>query len=268
MRETIKKYYPNPNPNPNAYTYPRQTSQWGMMCPADTPEGEACGLVKNLALLAHVTNDEDSGDLEAICFDLGTEDVSMLSGDEINKVETFLVFLNGIIIGAHARPTELVRRVRQLRRRGRVGEFVSVYLNDVQKAVYIASDGGRVCRPLLVVEKGCILLTDSHMKRLGKGLSLEDMLAEGIIEYVDVNEENNCLISLNEASTTLDHTHMEIDPLTILGVVVGLVPYPHHNQSPRNTYQCAMGKQAIGALTCDTCNSFLDHCTGSTFTLH
>lgn len=39
------------------------------------------------------------------------------------------------------------------------------------------------------------------------------------------------------------HTHMEIDPLTILGVVAGLVPYPHHNQSPRNTYQCAMGKQ-------------------------
>lgn len=50
-----------------------QPSQWGMMCPADTPEGEACGLVKNLALLAHVTNDEESEDglLKQICFDLG-----------------------------------------------------------------------------------------------------------------------------------------------------------------------------------------------------
>jgi len=129
-----------------------QPSQWGMMCPADTPEGEACGLVKNLALLAHVTNDEESENstLHTICMDLGVEDVTMFTGEEINAVSTYLVFLNGLIIGVHQRPNILVERIRQLRRAGRIGEFVSVYLNIVQNAVYIASDGELALQALLM----------------------------------------------------------------------------------------------------------------------
>ena len=82
-----------------------------MMCPADTPEGEACGLVKNLALLAHVTDDEDDDTLKRICYDLAVEDVSLLTGGEINAVGTYLVFLNGLMIGVHANPQVLARQV-------------------------------------------------------------------------------------------------------------------------------------------------------------
>ena len=74
-------------------------------------------------------------------------------------------------------------------------------------------------------------------------LSLMDFVKQGKIELIDVNEENNLQIAFSgEDLLHACYTHLEIDPFSIYGVVGSLVPFPHHNQSPRNAFQCAMGK--------------------------
>lgn len=229
-----------------------QPSQWGMLCPSDTPEGEACGLVKNLALTTHITTDVEEEPIARIAFTLGVEDIHLLTGAELYRPDSYVVYLNGNVLGVTRFPQRFVLQFRRLRRAGRVSEFVSVYTNHHHQTVYIASDGGRICRPLIIVDAftGHPRVTESHMQQLKSGARrFDDFLHNGLIEYVDVNEENDANIAMYEHEIKPQYTtHLEIEPFTILGAVAGLIPYPHHNQSPRNTYQCAMGKQGQGAI--------------------
>ena len=124
-----------------------QPSQWGMLCPSDTPEGDSCGLVKNLALMTNITTDLAEEPIIRLALNLGVEDVSLMSGEQMNSARVYVVFLNGNILGVTQHYVRLMRVFRRLRRAGYINEFVSISPNHAHRCVHIASDSGRVCRP-------------------------------------------------------------------------------------------------------------------------
>jgi len=234
-----------------------QPSQWGMICPSDTPEGESCGLDKNLALLSHVTTSQPHKAILNLSINLGLEDIGLLTGEEIYSKQNYLIFLNGEPIGSHKHPNTFVKRFRSYRRKGLIHEFVSISKNDAQRNIFIASDSGRLTRPLIIVENKKSKLTAQDINLISLEIkSFKDLVQGGVIEYLDVNEENDALIALTEQQITVGTTHLEIAPFSILGVVAGLIPFPNHNQAARNTFQCAMGKQAIGTMGYNQLNRF------------
>ncbi|XP_022166831.1 DNA-directed RNA polymerase III subunit RPC2 [Myzus persicae] len=227
-----------------------QPSQFGMLCPSDTPEGEACGLIKNISLLAHVTTEsEDDDAVLQLALNLGVEPVGLYSVNDLHEDYMYLIIFNGNIIGSTNKCIDFVEKFRRCRRKGIFSKFISIYISERHKCIYINSGDGRLCRPYLVVENGQPLLTNAHIDDLKRGYcTFQDFIDQSLIEFIDVDEENNCLIAYNEEKIVSETTHMEMAPFSILGICASVIPFPHHNQSPRNTYQCAMGKQAIGTI--------------------
>ncbi|MCL7383594.1 MAG: DNA-directed RNA polymerase subunit B [Thaumarchaeota archaeon] len=222
-------------------------THFGRICPAETPEGSNCGLVKNLALSATISHQAKKRELLERLYSSGVLPFTeMLSRRRVYPTK---VFVDGLLVGFHINGKELVKTLRELRRRNEVSSEVSfaLYSYDHVQEVWINTDEGRVMRPLIVVENGKPLLTKTDIEGLkNKTLRFRDLVIQGKIELIDAEEEENSYVALTPEALTPEHTHLEICPYAMFGVVAATIPYAEHNQSPRNVYQGAMGKQALG----------------------
>lgn len=238
---------------PNFEARDLHSTHFGRICPAETPEGSNCGLVKNLALSAIISVTSSSYDVVNKPFSLGV--VRFAEASEELKSKGAKVFVDGRLIGFVDDANRLALAMRRLRRRGEIPPDVSVYVYQPENKnaivrVYISSTAGRVLRPLIVVENGRPLVTPDMIDKLKKGiLGWRDLLGQGYVELIDANEEENCYIAISYDKINPKTTHLEPYPPAMLGVAASLIPYPEHNQSPRNTYESAMAKQALGFST-------------------
>ena len=174
------------------------------------------------------------------------------AGEATNELRTTgaKVFVDGNIIGYCNNAGEIAKSFRERRRAGEISTEANVtYFNqqNSETELHANCDEGRVRRPLIIVEKGEAKLQTKHLEKVGLGeWTWEDLVKNGLIEYLDAEEEENAYIALTFDQIQEANTHVEIATYTILGICASTIPYPEHNQSPRNSYQAAMAKQALG----------------------
>jgi DNA-directed RNA polymerase subunit B len=223
------------------------STQWGRLCPNETPEGQNCGLVKNCALVIDISEGYDDRKIIDLLLDYGIKPISN------ERVPGARVYVNGNLIGISETPKELVDELRKRRRNGSLcippekSNEVNIRYNEYMNSVIINCDEGRLRRPLFIIESGKLLLTKKHIEGIQNNrITFNDLIMEGIVEFIDAEEEENTFIAITPEDLSNEHTHAEIDTMVILGVCAGLVPYSEHNASPRNTMGAGMSKQSLG----------------------
>ena len=227
---------------------------WGFLCPAETPEGQSIGVVKSISYMTHITIPTNSSSLyEYIAPYVITVDEAAPEA----LYDMVKVFVNGAWVGIAKDPTQLYTDMKEKKHKGIINIYTSVIFDYKNMEIRICSDGGRLSRPILRVKHGKALITKEIIDRVSSGeLSWNDLLTscklpEAMIEYIDPDEQNQSMIAMKDKVAKVGgvrptYTHCEIHPSTIFGILASCTPFPDHNQAPRNTYQCAMAKQALG----------------------
>ena len=169
------------------------------------------------------------------------------------------MFVNGYWLGMHPEPEDLMLKLRELRQKPEIPSEISLYRDIREREIYIFTDAGRVCRPLLVVQDNKLKLRRRHVDMLREvsnevvccfaiirchlhdivlqgGVSpWKHLLVKGVVEYIDCYEEETSMIAMTPDkllnSYSSSYTHCEIHPAMILGVCASIIPFPDHNQA-------------------------------------
>jgi DNA-directed RNA polymerase II subunit RPB2 len=239
-------------------------TQYGFVCPAETPEGHAVGVVKNLSSTALVSLPISPEPIVAFLYDtLGMKNLGDVSRAAL--FEGTRILINGAWIGLLMTDAQGAKAaagaLRGAKQRGRIHPHTGITYKSARREIWINTEGGRLLRPVMNAAAVRDLIknpeaapswlsgsatTATSNYNWSSVLTWTSPAGHSLIEYIDPTETENFYIAMKAEDLDNDHTHMEIHPCTMLGTMASNIPFPDHNQAPRNSYQSAMGKQAMG----------------------
>ena len=173
-------------------------TQWGYICPTETPEGQAVGVVKNLSMVCEITQKNISDPIKLLIskYILNFDDIDIFT---FNKTDYIKCFINGYFIGYTSYVLELIESIKKNRRLGIINIHTSVFWNSQENYVQIWSDEGRPIRPLLKIDNKELVYNKQTALQLRQNIiNYNDLLLStdknpSVIEYIDPYETNNIL---------------------------------------------------------------------------
>ena len=217
------------------------STQIGYICPSETPEGHSSGIVKNFALLAKVSSKINTAEIkqliERICQMEKIEDIDL----EEDMSGNYKILINGIWVGI-TKNLKVLKCLQKYKIQKIIPNEVSISYDKDDKEILIFSDEGRLLRPLFTVNNNKLNISENDE------VNWKQLKKNNKIVYIDSYEAESSVIAMfpKDLKQKIQYDYCEIHPSMILGVCASIIPFPDHTQSPRNTYQAAMGKQALG----------------------
>ena len=236
----------------------QHNTQWGYICPCETPEGHGVGVIKNMACTAAISIFSSPITVYALIQNLDKL-VSLRIATIQQKHDNTRVFLNGSWIGIlpNEDASYVIDELRKAKRSGKIHIHTGIIWKNAFKELWITTEAGRVLRPVyygaaireIAADKSGKIKQDIlNIKEWNQLMLWETPSENHLFEYLDSGETEGAYIGMDYDSCVKDpsYTHCEIHPSIVFGTAASGIPFPDHNQSPRNAYQCAMGKQAMG----------------------